>query len=145
MSKRVKRAVHTKEQVAEAMKKNAEFQRKITFIKEKFWPALCEASTSVEDATHLLTGWNNKIMEEFLIDMKTKKLHDLRLQDKLSKDAPNYLKHLALVDLFNDLSVFEAKEYIEGMKEEISLFQREEMEQRPLNSLQVKWADEITK
>lgn len=145
MPKRVKRVIHSKEEVAAAMKKNVDFQRKMAFIKEKFWPALCEAASSVEDAGHLLTGWNNQIMQEYLAGMKEKKAIDLRLEDKLSKDSPKYLQYLELVRLFNDLSLFEVKEYIEGMREEIQLFLREENEKRSLKDLHTRWADEITK
>jgi len=133
----------TKEEVLADMKKNVDFQKKMTFIKEKFWPALCEASQNIEDAGILLQGFGNMIMQEFLGMMKERKLTDLKLQLKLDVQNDKYLENQKLLELFEDLNVFEAREYIEGMRSEIETFKADEMKSRPLSSLKTKWIDEI--
>ena len=50
----------------------------------------------------------------------------------------------AMLALFDNKSIFEAKEYIEGMRNEISLFLGEEAKERSLSSLKTKWLDELT-
>ncbi len=138
-----KRAVKSKEEIVAEMKGNADFQRKMEFIKTKFWPALCKASTNIEDAQMLLEGFNTAIMQAFLGDMKKKSVKDLELGLKLDTQSDRYLENRDLLELFSDQTVFEAKEYVEGMKGEISLFLREEQKERPLSSLKVSWIDEI--
>lgn len=138
-----KRTPKTKEQLLGEMKTNADFQKKMVFIKEKFYPALCKASRNVEDATVLLEGFNATLMQSFLGLMKEKKLKDLNLATKLDAMSDTFAENRDLLELFDTMSVFEAKDYIEGMRNEIALFQREEWKSRPLSSLQVKWIDEL--
>lgn len=125
------------------MKANVDFQKKMAFVREKFYPALCEAASSIEDATMLLSGFNTVLMQEFLGIMKEKKVSELSLGGKLDAMSDKFKENTALLDLFTDLTVFEAKDYIEGMKGEIELFKSEEMRERPLSSLKTKWADEL--
>jgi len=134
--------VKSKEEVLAELKKNAAFQDKMKFVKERFYPALLEAATSIEDATQLLAGFNTQIMQSFLGLMKNKKTSDLELIKQLDPKSPKYEQHKALVALFDEMNVFDCKDYVEGMRSEIAMFQREEMEQRPLSSLKTKWIDE---
>lgn len=135
-------APKTKEQLLAEMKASAEFKKKMLFIKEKFYPALCEASSSIEEAGILLEGFNTAMMQEFLALMKEKKVHELNLATKLDVMSDKFVENTKLLDLFQDFSVFDAKDYIEGMRNEIELFKREEMKLRPLSDLKVKWIDE---
>lgn len=133
----------TKEQVINQFKTNEALKNKLSFIKEKFWPALCAASNNIEDAQQLLSGFNTQVMQEFLADMKDKKMDDLKLAEKLDKTSPKYQENLDMLSLFEGMNVFEAKDYIEGMRSEIGLFLREENESRPLSELKTKWIDQI--
>ncbi len=137
------RAQKSKEQIISEMKANTDFQKKIEFVKTKFWPALCEATTSIEDADILLSGFNTMIMQTFLGLMKEKTLKDLDLSTKLDPTSDKFLENQKLLELFSDMSVFDAKDYIEGMKNEIGLFKQEEFKARPLSSLKTKWVDEF--
>lgn len=132
----------TKEQILAEMTKNADFQQRMRFVKDKFWPALCAASQNIEDATMLLTGFNNIIMETFLGQMKEKKLSDLNLKEKLDKASPKYAENIKLLELFEGFDVFRAKELIEGMKGEVQIFVNDELKDRPLSTLKTKWIDE---
>lgn len=132
----------TKEQILHEMKSNADFQTKMTFVREKFWPVLLEASESIDDASILLSGFNTTLMQEFLSLMKEKKMKDLNLSSKLDADSKKYPENQKLLALFDDMSVFDAKDLIEGMKNEIQLFITEELKTRPLSTLTPTWIED---
>lgn len=134
----------TREQILADLKGNAEFARKMEFTKQQFYPALCAASTSIDDAQMLLSGFNTAIMQEFLSKMKETPLSALKLEDKLEMGSEKYQENRVLLDLFKDMNVYEAKDYIEGMRNELALFIAEEQKERPLSDLKVKWLDELT-
>lgn len=137
------RAQKSKEELIAQMKSNVDFQKKMAFVRGKFWPALLEASTSIDDASTLLSGFNTTIMQEFLGMMKQKKMSELQLGVKLDATSDKFLENQKLLELFEEMSVFEAKEMIEGMRNEIAQFQLDEMRERPLSSLKTKWIDEL--
>lgn len=143
MSKKEPRAQKSKEQLLAELRNNAQFQKKMKFTREVFYPALHEASTSVDDAVMLLSGFNTAIMQEFLGLMKVKTVKDLDLSSKLDVKAEKAPEMKKLLELFNDMSVFEAKDLIEGMRNEINLFQSEFWKERRLNDLPAKWIDQI--
>lgn len=133
----------SKEELLNNLRGNADFQLKMKFIKEQFYPALLEASTSIEDASTLLSGFNSTIMEKFLGLMKEKKVSELDLYSRLDVNAPKHEQHKKLLELFSDMDVFQAKEYIEGMRNEIEQFKLDEFRERPLDTLKTKWLDEL--
>jgi len=143
MAKRAKKLIHSplsKEEVIGNLRKNEEFQKRLKFIKEQFWPLLCETADSIEDASTFLGGINTALMQAFLGLMKEKKFGELKLGEKISGDFEKYKK---LIALFDDFDVFTAKDYVEGMRSEIALFKQEEDRTRPLSTLKTKWIDEI--
>lgn len=133
----------TKEELLNNLKGNKDFQVKMKFTREKFYPALINATTSIDDASILLSGFNTIIMQEFLGLMKEKKLGDLKLDTKLDPTNEKFKASKDLLNLFKDMSVFDAKDHIEGMKNEIELFKNEEMKERGLETLKTKWIDEL--
>ena len=138
-----KKQVHlTTEQLIEQSRKKLEFEAKMKFIKEEFYPALCKATTSIEDAIQNLTIINSVIMEKFLAKMKEVTMRDIDIYTNLTPTDPQYEGLKALLELFDDKSVFEAKELFEGMKGEINLFLQDEQKERKLEDLKVRWIDE---
>lgn len=133
----------TKDELIADLKANADWLAKMKFVKEQFYPALCAASTSVEDAVMLLSGFNNQLMESFLRLMKEKKVSDLGLEEKLDKESSKYVENLALLKLFEGMSIFDCKTHVEGMKGDIEKFKFEEFQNRDLSSLRTRWMDEI--
>lgn len=133
----------SKEEMLADLKKNGEFIMKMKFIREKFYPALIDATDTIEDATMLLYGFNANMMEQFLGFMKEKKVSDLKLEDKLDKQSPKHEKHLALLNLFQDMNIFTAKEYIEGLRNEIEAFKMDYFKEKSLAELKTRWIDEI--
>ena len=139
-----KKQVHkTKEELIAGLKKNAEFNKKMDFVRNTFYPALCKASMNVEDAQILLTGMNSMIMQEFLGLMKEKTINDLHLTDKLDQNNPKFFEMSALLGIFADQTVFDAKDSIEGMRGEIGIFISDEMKERKLEDLKTKWVDQL--
>ncbi len=133
----------SKEEIMAAMKGNADFQRRIKFAREQFWPALGEAAENIQDAQILLEGFNTTLMQAFLARMKDIKMKDLDLESKLDQTSPRYEQNKTLLHLFDDMSLYDAKDNIEGMKGEIQQFIIDELKSRPLSSLHPKWIDEL--
>lgn len=135
-----KQVFRKREEIVADLKKNKAFQEKMKFAREVFYPALCKASSSIEDAQIFLSGFNTALMQTFLSLMKERKTGELDLVSKLSDTTPQYKELLAL---FDDFSVFDAKDQIEGMKGEIDLFVAEENRSRKLEELKTSWLDEV--
>lgn len=138
-----KRENKSREQILAEMKARPEFKEKLAFVKEKFYPALINATTNVDSAVQSLTMLNAFLMESFLGFMKEKKFSELKLQEKLSPLDPKYKENVELLDLLNDHSVFDAKDVMEGLKNEIELFKRDTFQKMELKDLLTKWIDEI--
>jgi len=132
----------TKAELIADLQKNAAWMMKMKFVKESFYPALCKATNSIEDALQNLTIINSVILEKFLAKMKEVKMRDIDIYSNLMPSDPQYENIKAMLELFDDLSVFEAKEYFEGLKQEINLFLNEENKERKLEDLKTKWMDE---
>jgi len=133
----------TKAEVLQDLKKNAEFISKLKFVKEQFFPALCKATNSIEDAIQNLTIINSVILDKFLGKMKETTMRDIDIYTNLSPSDPQYENLKAMLQLFDDKSVFEAKELMEGMKAEITMFLNEEQKERKLEELKCRWIDEV--
>lgn len=133
----------TREQLLADLKKNKQFMEKMKFTKEVFFPALGNATTSIDDALQNLQIISSIIMEKFLGLMKEKTMKDLKLAESLSGTDPKSTEMKAMIALFDDMSVFDTKDLIEGMRNEINLFLTEENKTRKLSDLKPKWLDEI--
>lgn len=138
-----KRVVKSKEELLLEMKNNSKFQEKLKFTKEKLYPAVVEASSSIDDAKMFLSSINNILMERFLDRMKELTFKDLKIVEGLDPNGEKFGKYEKLLKLFDDVSVFDAKDYIEGMRNEIDVFITDEMRERPMSSLKTKWIDEL--
>lgn len=136
------RLVKTQAQLVRDLKKNQDFVQRMKFTKEEFFPALIKASKNVDDAKMWLASINTVLMEKFLGEMKKKTFKELDLVNSLD-DNDETQGWKDVLSLFDNMSVFEAKDLIEGMRGEIDLFISQEMKSRTLDTLQVKWIDEV--
>jgi len=139
----MKRKNKTKAELIAELKGNQKFVEKMKFTKEVFYPALVSASKNIDDSLSFLTSINNIVMEKFLGYMKEKNFGELKLVDMLDPKDEKYEELKSMLELFSGKSVFEAKEFLEGMKQEIQLFINEENKTRPLSSLKTQWLDEL--
>lgn len=133
----------TREELLFDLKNNAKFQEKMKFAKEVFYPALIKASKNIDDAQMFLSSISTIMMEKFLGFMKEKKFVELNLVEQLSPLDSKYEELKSMLALFDTFNVFEAKELLEGMRQEISLFLNEEAKERSLESLKCRWLDEM--
>lgn len=125
----------TKNEIEEKMK-NVEMVKEMrVFVKDQFYPALLKATTSIEDAKFLLGSFSNMVMEQFLGQMKEKQFIDLRLHEKLDPASPLYKEYIDILALFGNRNVYDARELIEGMKNEIEVMITNEMKERKLDTL----------
>ncbi len=138
-----KRINRTREQIIADLHGSKKFQEDMSFVKDQFYPALCEASKSIDDATMFLSSINTIMMEEFLGFMKDKTFGDLKLESKLDPKDEKHEELKKLLTILSPKSVYEAKSYIEGMRSEIQLFLNEENKERPLKSLKTNWLSEL--
>lgn len=138
-----KRVVKSKEELLAEMKNNTRFIEKMKFVREKLYPAVVESSDNIDDAKMFLSSINTVLMERFLDQMKKKTFKELGIIDGLDKDGEKFGKYQKLLALFDDMSVFDAKDYIEGMRSEIDLWITDELKERPMSTLKVTWIDEM--
>lgn len=131
----------SKEQIEKKMQNVQRAKELRIFVKDKFYPALIEATTSIDDAKFLLSSFSNMVMEQFLSEMKEKKFIDLELHTKLDKNAPNYKEYVNLLALFGDENVYDTRELIEGMKGEIDQLITNELKDRKLETLKTNWLE----
>ena len=129
-------------EVISELRKDPKFVARLKFTKEVFMPALIKASVSVDDAKTFLSSISTVIMQKFLEEMKKKKFSELNLTDGLDPNSPKYEEVKALLDLFKDESIFDARTSIEGMVNEINVFIDDELKGRTLESLKMEWIDE---
>jgi hypothetical protein len=141
--KNQKRQNKTKEELLKDLKGNKAFAEKMKFTREMFYPALCKATVSIEDATQQLYMINTMLMQKFLGKMKETKFSELGLTEILSEQDPNYEALKEMLELFADYNAFDAKDIMEGMRNEINLFIQEENKTRKLDDLKTKWIDEL--
>jgi len=136
-----KKQPRSKSEIKEGMKRLAEVERMRSFVKETFYPALVKASTSIDDAKFLLGSFSNMVMEQFLAHMKIMKFKDLDLVSKLDPQSEQYEHFKAMVELFNDESVYGGRELIEGMKNEVNMMIDNELKTRKLDTLKTNFLE----
>ena len=111
------------------------------FVKDKFYPQLLSAATSIDDAKFLLTSLSNMLMDKFLALMKEKKFKELNLETILDPANAQYEEYKKILDLFEDENVYVARELIEGMRGEIEMMISNEMKDRKLSTLKTNFLE----
>lgn len=132
-----KRTEKTKEEIARDM----EVGRKRLIITDKFYPALVEATTSVDEAKMLIRSITSLMMEDILQAMKEKKMSEIKfnLLHKLCPDGERQAEIEALLDSLGDENLFVVRELVEGMSNAIEQMILDEMQDRKLDSLSPDW------
>jgi hypothetical protein len=146
MAKKEKRAVKTKEEIAHGMEMQYEQTRQRKLIKERVYPFLLENSKSISDAKNLCYAASSAIESTYQMKMQEeqKRLSGLRLSDmEVSKNvnAEENKRDLDFLDFFSEEKVSTAAGLIQGLKQVIESFEREESIKRPLSSLPAELLD----
>ncbi len=138
-----KRVLKSKEELLREMKNNVHFIQKMTFVREKIYPAVVNMDQSVEETKMFLSSINNVLMEKFLGKMKELTFKDLDLIGGLDTKGADYEKYKILLSLFDEMSVFDAKDYLEGMRNEIDTWVTDELKDKKMKDLKTIWIDQL--
>ncbi len=126
------------------LQKNQDWVNKMIFVKTKFYPALLDLDSSVDDVKMWLSSVETVVMEKFLGKMKETKFVDLELKKVLVPTEDKYEKYIGILSLFDDMNTYDARDIIDGMRKEISQFEVDESRNKKLADLKTKWLDELT-
>ncbi len=143
MKRGTKKSPVTKEQLYQEQER----KHKQVFIKEKFYPALCEATVSVDESGMLLQAVTALIMEEAMETLRSTKMRDVksRIVKKLTGDDERVPQIQRLIELFDGMTLFDTRAYVEGMKAVIEQMKIDEMSSRKLETLKADWARYLVK
>ena len=137
-----KKSPITKEQLLQQQER----AYKREFIKDKFYPALKEATISIDETTALLNAAAALIMEEAMNTLRTTKMADIR-QRMVHKLCPAHDRELqieGLLSLFDKQTLFEVRGHFESIKQVIAQMQMDEMRSRKLETLREDWDRYLT-
>lgn len=133
----IKVAPRTKEQIVI----DTERARKRKVVVDQFYPALLDATETIDEAKILLQSIASLMMEEVLRTMKDRKFTEIldRILSKLTPDDIRLLQVSKLLETIRYENLFVSREIIEGMQRAITQMQHDEDRTRKLNSLKPDW------
>lgn len=133
----IKVVPRTKEQIV----RDVEVARKRKIVTEKFYPALVEATISIDEAKMLLQAATSLIMEEVLGTMKERKMDEIydRLIKKLCPDGVRQLAIENWIGTVRGENLYVARELIEGASRAISQMLHDEEQNRKMDTLTPDW------
>lgn len=136
-----KKVPQTKEQLMADMKRKKELDRKRKIIVGNFYPALIEATTSVDEAKALISAMSSLLMEQVLKTMKERDFIEISdaLFKQLCLDGEREQEIAKLLAVFKDENLFVSRELIEGMTRAIDTMISEDMRARKLDTLKPDW------
>lgn len=121
--------------------KEMEVARKRNLIVDKFYPALMEATISIDEARMLLQAITSSIMEEVLQTMSERKFDEIynKVVKKLTPNDERLLKIEALLQTVRNENLYVAREIVEGMIRAIEQMISDELKGRTLDTLLADW------
>lgn len=136
-----KKIPRTKEQLIQEAENKKEISRKHHLIVDSFYPALINATISVDEAKALIHVMGSLIMEEVLKTMKFRRFSEVTesLHQHLAKDGERSKEIRILLESLNGENLFVAREIIEGMSKAIGAMEVAEMRTRNLSTLKADW------
>lgn len=110
-------------------------------IMTEFYPALVEATESVDEASMLLQAGASLIMQEAMEIMNAKKMKEVkgRLIKQLCPNDERLLQMEKLIGIFDGMSLFEARGHFESMKAVVEQMKIDEFRGRKLDTLKPDW------
>lgn len=118
-----------------------EVARKRSLIIEHFYPALVEATISVDESKALISAMSNLLMESVLNTMKERQFVEVNttLHKTLCSDGERSDEIKKLLDTLNGENLYVAREIIEGTTRMIEQAMTDEMRERNLSTLKTDW------
>lgn len=146
MAKKEKRVVKSKEQIAAEMEVQYEQTRQRKLVKTIVYPFLLEHTKSISDAKALCQLTLSAIESTYQVKMQQQqrqlsggKLADLDIASNIN--AEENQREIDFLAFFKDEKVSTAAGLIQGLKQVIESFEREESTKRPLSSLPAELLD----
>ncbi len=126
---------------ADQIQRDNEIARKRKKIVEQFYPALVDATISIDEASMLLQAAASLIMEDVLGTMKERNFDDIynRLVKKLCPEGVRQLQIEKWLTTLNGENLFVARELIEGANRAIQQMLHDEGKNRKLDTLTPDW------
>lgn len=111
------------------------------FIMTKFYPAVAAATTSVDEASALLQAAGELIMGEAMNVMKTMKISDVKniIVRKLAPNDERLLEIEALIALFDEKTLFDARVSLQNMQSLIEQIKIDMAREKKLQDIDVPW------
>lgn len=133
----MKKSPLTKEQIEQDFKRAQ--TRKL--IKERFYPALADATVSVDEAQMLLQAAASLIMEEAMETLRSKEMKEIktRIVRKLCPNDERVIAVENLISIFDDISLFDARGHFESMRAVLQQMVTDEMTKRKLDTMTPDW------
>lgn len=118
-----------------------EVKRKRNIIVDKFFPALKEASVSVDESKMLIQSMSSFLMEGVLKTMQERKFDEIipSMLERLCKDGERKEEVQKLLSVLEGENLFVAREIIEGITRAIDQMVLDEMRNRKLETLSADW------
>lgn len=137
-----KTPVRTKDQIIADELRAKEISRKRVIVVDYLYPALKEATVSVEEAKALTAAISQLIMAESMKLMREKRFVDISesMLAVLCQDGQRKEEITKLLSVFNGENLFTTRELVEGMTSAIDKMIREDMQGRKLETLNADWA-----
>ncbi len=114
--------------------------------KDKIYPALTDATVSIDEAKMLLGVFSSIIMEEAMATLRQKKVGESRkkILKILSPDGAREKEIDEFLAIFESETLFDTRALIEGLKAAIEHTIMMEMRGRTLNSITPDWESMMT-
>jgi len=138
-----KKVERTKEEIAREM----EVQRKGKIVVNTFYPALVNATVSVDEAKMLVRAIATLMMEEVMKTMKERKFGEItpQLLKVLTTDGERVDEIKELLATLEDESLFVSREIIEGMNNAIEQMVQDDLKVKKLSDFTPDWARMLNK
>lgn len=122
-------------------KELAERTRKRKKAKDELYPFLELSSKSIQDAQNFCQAVVIAIRQAYQQKMKKSTLASLKLEKMLDLKSEDAKRYKFILEMFQDETIFDSIELIEGMQGAIDSFLREENTKRPLKDLKTEFLD----
>lgn len=131
----------TPEEIAYQEKLRAEEKRQRALVKEKIYPFLIENTKSIEDAKNMLYACETAIAGAFHLKMLEEQTRLSKCEvcvldlEKVYNNTDEFQRDRKLLEFIQHETIATGKSLMEGLKQAIEGFQREEATKRELSTL----------
>lgn len=130
----MKRVNKSKEQIISESQEVEEIKRQRKMIREEVYPLLITESLNIDDAKMMCNSTALAIKTAFNKMMLSQTIDELGIKTKVD-DKPENERFKKLIEIFENETIYNAVQLLEGTMNAIESFQREESTKRKLDTL----------